>query len=112
MTRVRGKARAQLELEVALEVEQERLLDAKQAHTANPTEETWAAMQAEMESLAETRTWLRAVDGIRQAEAEIARDPGSEQAKVAEFRLSQLQRDFGPLIAAMQQLASGVGGGV
>ncbi|MFB4285710.1 hypothetical protein ACBJ59_61360 [Nonomuraea sp. MTCD27] len=110
----RGRARARLELEVALEAEADRLREAKDAHAADPTEETRAARKAEMESLAETRTWLRAVDRIRKAEAEIARLAArggtAEEIRQYELKIAHIRAEYGPLIDAMQQLATSTAG--
>ncbi|MGW4641800.1 hypothetical protein ACWEN6_25000 [Sphaerisporangium sp. NPDC004334] len=92
--RLRGRARAERELEAACDDEFDQLQAAKDAHTEEPTEDSRAAKKQAMASYAETRRWLRAIDAIAKAE----RDGDGE-------RLAQLQRDHGPLIAAMEALS-------
>lgn len=106
----RGRARARLELEVALEDEAGRLQAVKEAHAADPTPETREARRAEMESLAETRTWLRSVDAIRKAEAEItrlaARRAHALEIRPYELQIQRIRAEYGDLIDAMTQLAT------
>ncbi|OUC99314.1 hypothetical protein [Streptosporangium minutum] len=109
--RARGKARRELEMLAALEVEQDRLDDAKQAAAEDPSPENLTAKRREMASMAETRSWLRAVARIAQAERELVEyATATDLRKVAkreaaEADIERLRRDFGPLIAAMEQLA-------
>lgn len=106
----RGRARARLELEVALEDKADRLQAAKQAHAADPTAETRELRRAEMESLAETRTWLRALHAIGKAEAEItrlaARGASADKIRRHEQEIARLRAAHGPLLDAMAQLAT------
>jgi predicted metal-dependent phosphoesterase TrpH len=106
----RGRARARLELEVALEDEAERLQAAKEAHTTDPTDETRQARRVEMESLAETRTWLRAVDAIRKAEQEItrlaARGAPADEIRQHEQEIARIRAQHGTLLDAMAQLST------
>ncbi|MFD8556618.1 hypothetical protein ACFV1N_04905 [Streptosporangium canum] len=111
--RVYGRARRELEVLAACEAEQEQLDAAKQAAAEDPTPENLAAKRQAMASYAETRSWLRAVARIAQAERELveyatATDPKKvAKRQAAEADLPRLRRDFGPLIAAMEQLAGG-----
>ncbi|MEV7011539.1 hypothetical protein [Streptosporangium sp. NPDC051022] len=108
---MRGRARRELELVAALEVEQERLEAAKQAAAEDPTPENIAAKRAEMASMAETRTWLRAAARLRAAAQEVveyanATDPkDAAKFQAAQVDLERIPRLFGPLLAAMEELA-------
>ncbi|TYB50231.1 hypothetical protein FXF51_56745 [Nonomuraea sp. PA05] len=106
----RGRAQARLELEAALEGEADRLQAAKQAHADHPSEETRAARRAEMESLAETRSWLRALHAIGKAEREItrlaSRGATADEIRPYEQQITHIRAVHGPLIDAMAQLAS------
>lgn len=106
----RGRARARLELEVALEEEADRLQAAKETHAADPTEETREARRVEMESLAETRTWLRALHAIGKAEAEIqrlaARGAHSSEIRQYEQEIARIRAAHGPLLDTMAQLGT------
>lgn len=115
--RLRGRARRELEVLDACEAEQDFLDEAKQAYTDDPNEETRTAKREAMASYAETRSWLRAVAAIRKRQlqiAELAAATDEESVARREFYeadLARLQRDFGPLIAAMEQLAGQPGPG-
>lgn len=112
-TALRGRARRELEVRVACEAEEDQLLAAKDAAEQDPTPENVAAKQAAMASYAETRSWLRAVARIARAKREVvtyatATDPkGTAKRLKAEADLERLPRLFGPLIAAMEELAGG-----
>jgi hypothetical protein len=124
---IRSRAEARLVLACA-DVE-DRLAAAKQAHTGEQSEESRAAKRQEMAALYETRAWLRAKDELTRLPGEIAeverklkhaRLAKDEQAPArvlhlegklaaATAKLSRIQAEFGPLVAAMDELAAGGG---
>ncbi|MGC5009742.1 hypothetical protein ACLQ2R_03150 [Streptosporangium sp. DT93] len=110
-TALRGRARRELEVRAACEAEEDALLAAKEAAAADPSPENVAAKRAAMESYAETRAWLRAVARIAQARREVVTYATATDAKgtakrlKAEADLERLPRLYGPLIAAMEELA-------
>ncbi|MFI6814423.1 hypothetical protein ACIBG7_18575 [Nonomuraea sp. NPDC050328] len=109
------RVRARLDLELALADEHDRLEAAKAAHAVDPSEETAAAKRAAMASYAETRTWLRALARLREAERHVveyanARDEkGKRKYAKAVYDLERIPREQGPLLAAMEALGQSGG---
>lgn len=107
----RAKVRAQLQFMEACEGLEDQLDAAKQAHAEAPTLETLAAKRQAMATMHETRAWIRAVDGIKKAERDVAAYASATDAKSvrryeqAQRDLERLPREFGPLIAAMEELS-------
>ncbi|MGA5764472.1 hypothetical protein [Nonomuraea bangladeshensis] len=105
------------------------LTDAKAAHADEGSEESQAAKRAAMATMHETRAWLRAKDlltilpgRIAGLEAQLAAarradDDGAaarvrrleEQLAAARAKHERVQRQFGPLVAAMDELAAAGG---
>ncbi|MFI6813778.1 hypothetical protein ACIBG7_15260 [Nonomuraea sp. NPDC050328] len=114
MVRAHERRRAGLLLELAVEDELGVLLDAKDAHAEQGSEESRAAKRAAMESLAETRRWLRALEAIRKADLALAELDGRSDREAVEARealqerLAELHAKHGPLIEAMAELGAGM----
>jgi hypothetical protein len=100
-------------LELALEDEMDALEDAKTLHSEQGTAESRLAMRQAMASIAETRTWLRAKARLETARREVqeyatATDPKKVALRArAEADLERIPREYGPLLAAMEELAAG-----
>ncbi|MGW4469662.1 hypothetical protein ACWENQ_08315 [Nonomuraea sp. NPDC004354] len=100
-------------MELALEDEMDALEDAKNLHAEQRTPESRLAKRQAMASIAETRTWLRAKARLEEAQREVQEYAGATDPKKvairarAEADLERIPREFGPLLAAMEQLAAG-----
>ena len=125
----RLKKRQEAELVLACAPIEDQLQAAKAAHAEQGTDESRAAHRSAMAAMHETRAWLRAGAELQrlpqviadlQSKLKTARQAKDKQAaeriaglqtqiKDAEERLARIQAQFGPLVQAMEQLAT-VGG--
>lgn len=107
----RARVRAQLLFLEACEEIEDRVDQAKAAHAEALTPETLQAKREAMQQLHETRRWIRAVDGIKRAERDLADYGGRTDEKsrrkvaAAEKSLKRIPREHGELIAAMEALS-------
>lgn len=89
---------------------QDELADAKEAHTANPTPETYAAKQKAMARMAEFRSWTRGVSRLRELRRKAA-DPElpAVQREAVERELPQVEELWGDLEAELSELRASAG---
>ncbi|MEV0619605.1 hypothetical protein AB0I81_40245 [Nonomuraea sp. NPDC050404] len=123
----RLKRRQETELAMACFPIDDAMVAAKNTHAEEGSEESRAAKRDAMKTTHQTRAWLRAADDLQRLPGVIAsleqkvasaRHAQDDQAaeRVAKLerllaaevaRLARIQRDFGPLVQSMQELAAG-----
>lgn len=118
------RQRAEAELVLACAPLEDALAAAKAAHAEEGSDESRQAKRDAMATMHETRAWLRAADEMQRLprtiaslETQLATADGERafvlgaRLQAARQRLARIEREHGPLVRAMEELAAAGGEG-